>query len=65
GHPARQARRQPRPLRLGRRLRHLVVRRPGGGPDRDPAHPAPLRLRERPAGPARLLDHGLPGARRL
>ena len=62
-HPARRPVGGARTLRLGRRLRHVLVCGPQGGDGRDPDDPAPLGFA--PRGLSRLLDLGLPGDRRV
>jgi CubicO group peptidase (beta-lactamase class C family) len=64
-HAPRRPSRGPRALRLGWRLRHIVVRGPQGGDGGDPDDPAPLGFAARPRRAARFLDLGLPGDRRL
>jgi hypothetical protein len=57
--------RHPRPLRLGRRLRHVVVCGSWGGAGRDPDDPARMGFAQSSSCLARLLDLGLRGDRRL
>ncbi|WP_158718474.1 serine hydrolase domain-containing protein [Streptomyces lavendulae] len=57
--------RAPRPVRLGRRNRHLGLRRPGERDHRHPAHAGRTDDCGSGAAHPRLLDHGLPGGRRL
>ncbi|GHF65691.1 serine hydrolase [Streptomyces mashuensis] len=54
-----------RPIRLGRRSRHHDVRRPAQPTRRHPAHPDRDVHPGLGTGHARLLDHPLPGHRRL
>ena len=55
----------PRTLRLGRRLRHVLVFRSRGGHGRDPDDPARLDFPQSSDRLSRFLDLGLPGDRRL
>jgi CubicO group peptidase (beta-lactamase class C family) len=64
-HPARRSGAVARNLRLGRRLRHVLVRRPQGGHDRHPHDAACLGFTGCSRGQSRFLDLGIPGYRRL
>ncbi len=63
--PARRLVGNPRTLRLGWWLRHVVVRGPQGGVDRDPDDPVPLGCLHCSDRPTRFLDLSLRGDRRL
>src|SRR3712207_3331706 len=63
--PARRLGGDPQTVRLGRWLRHVVVRGPRGGVDRDSDDPAHLGFPRCSGCPSRLLDLGLRGDRRL
>src|SRR4029077_2984948 len=54
-----------RPIRVGRRSRHLMVVGSDGRAGRDPDDPAYVDLPPGPGRLSRLLDTGLPGHRRL